>query len=238
MDMILRRLLPSLLLSLALLSSAPVAAAQETCKPGDSDASNPDGSRLRVRTGCGDDGAAYFDFFSSARGTSGFVPALQAETADAEPPTGVYFEDLNKDGYPEIVARGMCGAGPNCLGEVYRWNKKAKKLERFLSSGWADLHFVDGYLITAGRASCCSWEFSAYRWDRNSGHGDDADRELSVEVASETLDESEDEPIVRCTFSRKTEGEWHVVPPPSPAWLKFCETYGKTYHIEGPEDRD
>jgi hypothetical protein len=226
------------LLAAALLSPVPIATAQEACKPGDSDIVNPDGSRLRIRTGCGEDGAPFFDFFSSARSGSAFVPALQAETADAEPPTGVYFEDLNKDGYREIVARGMCGAGPNCLGEIYRWNRKAQKLERFLSSGWADLDFVDGYLITTGRASCCSWEFGAYRWDRASGYGDDAGRDLSVEVASETLDDSDDEPIVRCTFSRKIEGEWRVVPPPSPAWLKFCETYGKTYHIEGPEDRD
>lgn len=233
MNMILR-VLPLL----TLLLFAQIAAAQEACKPGDKNVANPDGSRLRIRTGCGEDGAAYFDFFSSPRGVSEFVPAAPAETADAEPPISASFEDLNKDGYSEIVTRGMCGAGPNCLGEVYRWNRKAQKLDLFLSSGWADLHFVDGYLITAGRASCCSWEFSAYRWDRASRHGDDADRELSVEVASETLDESEDEPIVRCTFSRKTEGEWHVVPPPSPAWLKFCETYGKTYHIEGPEDRD
>lgn len=226
------------LLSLALLSSAQIATAQQACKSGDMDAANPDGSRLRIRTGCGEDGAAYFDFFSSARGASEFVPALQAESADAEPPISASFEDLNKDGYREIVARGMCGAGPNCLGEIYRWNRKSQKLERFLSSGWADLDFIDGYLITTGRDSCCSWEFGAYRWDRASGYGDDADRDLSVEVASETLDESDEEPIVRCTFSRKTEGEWHVVPPPSPAWLKFCETYGKTYHIEGPEDTD
>ncbi len=239
MSLFLRALLPLALLAWTLASPDRMAMAQELCTPGDRDITNPDGSQLRIRRGCGEDGTPYFDFLSAARGSTKFASATPAgyPSEDAEPSMDAYFDDLDKDGYPEIITRGMCGAGPNCLGEVFRWNRKTQQLDLFLTSGWADLQFVDGYLVAAGRASCCAWEFSGYRWD-SAGYGDDENRDMSVEVKTVYPDEKSDEGNLLCTFSRKTEGEWHIVPPPSPAWLKFCEIYGEKYDIEGPQDRD
>jgi len=219
---------------------ALVCANEPACRAGVVDASQPDGARLRIRTVCVEDGQAVIEFLAATPGSAAFTPVAETMAAldEEEPPSSAYFDDLNKDGYQEIVARGMCGAGPNCLGAVYRWDRGSATLRRFINSGWADLSFVDGYLVTAGRASCCAWEFSAYRWGRDAGYDDDAERELSVEVATEYAQESGEPDTVRCTFSRKAEGEWHVVPPPSRAWLKFCETYDQPYYVEGPEDTD
>lgn len=226
-------LLTRMHLLLLLLLTAPMTAfAQQTpCESGDADVANADGSRLRIRTLCAEGGGPRFELLSASRGGKDFVamPDVGPVDPDEDMPSRAYFVDLDKDGDHEIVTRGMCGAGPNCMGEIYRWDRRAGKLYRFLSDGWADLSIVDGHLVTAGRASCCAWVFRAYRWDAGPVSSDQED--LSIDVQAQYGEQGDEPDEILCTFSRRTGDATRVVPPPSPAWLTFCETYGEPYHV-------
>ncbi|MFS8972994.1 hypothetical protein PO002_00580 [Cupriavidus necator] len=84
------------------------------------------------------------------------------DTAEA-PFSGGGLIDLDGDGEYELQIGGTCGAGPNCEGNIYKLDRKSGRLYHYFTGGYAELFMLGGYLVEAGRASCCAWEFHVYR---------------------------------------------------------------------------
>lgn len=227
----------ALLACLALPVFAQAAYAQDAdCKPGQHMAQNRDGVRLRITTECGADAAAY-RIEQAPGGSSAFttLKVLEGDAMFGEPYTSVGFLDLEEDGDHEIEARGMCSAGPNCLGEIYRLDAAGGELELFFASGYSDLVVRDGHLIESGRASCCSWEYHA--WNLRTGTpplGSD-NMDFMITVGADVASEADPAPVL-CTFSRRSGDNWQVIEPPFPSWRVLCEMYGEDYLLVTPEE--
>ena len=142
---------------------APFARADENCEPvADQNARNPDQSTLSVATVCDKSGFRTYVMRATAR--DGRTQEKRVEVESEYTPMGsASLVDIDRDGFHEIEVRGMCGAGPNCEGDIYRANRDNGQIELFFSGGYSDLLVIDGYLVESGRASCCSWEYHAYR---------------------------------------------------------------------------
>ena len=220
------------------LSVAPAAHAQseDACTPMQESAKNRDGAVLMISSTCESQAPRYTVRYLAPHASKAVtVGALEQDDDLGEPFRSVGFIDLDGDGIHEIEARGGCGAGPNCLGEVYRVDPRKNALELFFSGGYADLRMLDGHLVESGRASCCSWEYHAWRV---AGHAvplvyDHMD--LMITVGADLGSEDDDAPG-RCTFQRRSGDNWQVITPPGPAWLSLCETYGDAYHLVTPEE--
>jgi hypothetical protein len=140
--------------------------------------------------------------------------------------------DLDGDGNHEVEVRGGCGVGPNCEGDVYRVDHSGRKLQHFFSGGYAELSINDGWLLEAGRASCCSWEY--HGWELSRSHElplHYGNMDLMVEVGMQ-YGESDD---YDCRFSVVNGDNRVVVAPPSPALEHLCELYGEGYRLTPPE---
>lgn len=215
------------------------AAAQDTegdCTPTpEQRVRNPDGSRLRIISQCVE-GLAQFQIDYSPRDGAAFVSldVLDQDASFGEPFRSVGFVDLDEDGEFEIEARGACGAGPNCLGEIYRAQPDEPGLSLVFTGGYAELRTFEGHLLESGRASCCSWEFHAWNL---AGHAEPMSydtMDLMITVGAD-LDSDTDDAPARCTFSRRSGDNWQVIAPPGRAWLELCKVYGDTYHLVTPE---
>ncbi|MEO6102192.1 MAG: hypothetical protein ABIP44_00965 [Pseudoxanthomonas sp.] len=217
-----------------LLCSCP-ALAGESCEPAaEKSAQNPDGTTLSVATTCDD--ADTRTYLIQAKLADGSIDRMTVEASSDEAPTGgASLVDIDGDGYHEVEVRGMCGAGPNCQGELYRINRKRGEIELYFSGGYSDLSVIDGYLVEAGRASCCSWEYHAYRLDGREGVRDYANMDMMVEVGAD-LSSGEEDGTTRCRFSRRNGDAQEVIMPPSKKWLPLCELYGNDYHVVTPRE--
>ena len=218
----------------SLVLCAPQVHADENCEPvAEQVATNADKSTLSVATACEKPGIR--SYLLSARGSDGRSDRKTVEVESEYTPMGsASLVDIDGDGYHEVEVRGMCGAGPNCEGELYRIDRSTGKLELFFSGGYSDLSVIDGYLVEAGRASCCSWEYHAYRLHGRTGTLDYDNMDFMVEVGADLDSEDENAPT-RCTFSRSVDGARQVMRPPGVEWLRLCELYGD-YRLTTPEE--
>jgi len=219
-----------------LASSLPFAArahADENCEPvAEQSARNPDQSTLSVATVCDKPDLRTYVMRSTAKDGRAVEKRVEVESEYA-PTGGARLVDIDGDGYHEIEVRGMCGAGPNCEGEIYRTDSKSGQIELFFSGGYSELLVIDGYLVESGRASCCSWEYHAYRMQDRSAPMEYDNMDFMVQIGADLDSEQEDAPA-RCVFSRAVDGERQVIRPPGSDWLKLCEVYGD-YHLTTPE---
>lgn len=143
--------------------------------------------------------------------------------------------DLDQDGMYEVEVRGMCGAGPNCEGDVYRIDPATRTLQHFFSGGYYELQVIDGWLVEAGRSSCCSWEF--HLWQLDAPHDlpleyDTMDLMVQVDASG---DDDGTVTGVTCTFTRQSGDNSRVVAPPSRALERICEHYGEPYELTSPD---
>lgn len=224
----------SVVAAACLMLCAPLVRADEHCEPvAEQSVKNADESTLSVATACGETGNRRYILRAHAKDGSSDRKILEVESEDA-PMGSASLVDIDGDGYHEVEVRGMCGAGPNCEGELYRIDRGTGKLELFFSGGYAELSVIDGYLVEAGRASCCSWEYHAYRLHGRTGTLDYDNMDFMVEVGAD-LDSEEENAPARCTFSRSREGARHVMRPPGRKWLQLCELYGD-YRLTTPKE--
>lgn len=211
------------------------AAGQEACNAApEVGTKNLDQSTLWLRTECPDPQTRAYVIELSAPG-GGRRDRLVVEQEVEEAPWGhASIVDIDGDGMHEVEVRGSCGAGPNCIGDLYRIDRQNLRIHHFFSGGYADLQVIDGHLVESGRASCCSWEFHGWRLDDSSAllSYDNMDLMASVSASG---DEDGRVAAVDCAFSRRNGDNWETVPPPSPAWLQICEHYGEAYRLTTPE---
>jgi hypothetical protein len=232
MNLFVRILVAGALASLML--CAPHARADENCEPvAEQIARNPDQSTLSVATVCDQPNSRIYVMRATAQ--DGRTQEKRVEVESEYTPMGsARLVDIDGDGYHEIEVRGMCGAGPNCEGEIYRTNRDNGQVELFFSGGYSELLVIDGYLVESGRASCCSWEYHAYRLQDRSATLNYDNMDFMVEIGADLDSEQENAPA-RCTFSRTVDGARQVMRPPGREWLQLCEVYGD-YHLTTPEE--
>ena len=227
------RFVVALLLSL----SAPAAWAQDAvCEPADPvRAWNRDGSVLTVQTECVSPEVRRYVATLACDG--GRVCDRREVTQEAAYTSMGHANliDVDGDGMHEVEIRGMCGAGPNCEGEVYRIDPATHTLQPFFSGGYYELQVIKGWLVEAGRSSCCSWEFHLWKLDAPRPLPMDYDTmDLMVQVDAGG-DEDGNVTDVRCTFTRQNGDNRVVVAPPSPALEAICEHYGEPYDLTSPD---
>ncbi|MGX5730708.1 hypothetical protein ACWKWK_09250 [Pseudoxanthomonas beigongshangi] len=237
-----RWLMSAWLSSLCMIAPAFAEEDAADCQPREQVVVQADGSRLRLAVRCADTGGeedrspSRFEVAYAASGSERFQRrlVLQADAME-EPLRDVGFVDIDGDGFSEIEARGMCGAGPNCLGDLYRLDPATGELHHFFSGGYADLRVIDGHLVESGRASCCAWESHAWPLDGPPRLRDYDNMALMITIGADMASDRDDAPA-RCTFSRRNGDNWQVVAPPGAAWLALCEVYGDDYHLVTPEE--
>ena len=216
-----------------LMLCAACARADENCEPvAERTAVNADRSTLSVSTACITSGMRTYTLRAILADGQRDEMTLQAES-ETSPFGDAQLIDIDGDGNHEVEVRGMCGAGPNCEGALYRIDPRTGKLRQWFSGGYAGLSVIDGHLLEAGRASCCSWEYHAYRLADEGVHEYD-NMDLMIEVGMDPSDENENAPA-RCVFSRPRSDSREVVMPPNPQWLALCELYGD-YRLVTPEE--
>lgn len=225
----------ALALLMGLLS--PCAWAEDaTCEPAEPvRAENRDGSMLMVQTACASPGLRRYvvTLTCDAGRTCDRQEVVQevayTGTADAA------LIDLDGDGMQEAEIRGVCGAGSDCEGDVYRIDPATRTLLHFFSGDYYELRVIDGWLVESGRSSCCSWGFNLWRLDapHDLPLGDEA-VDLTAQVDAGT-DENGNITDVRCTFMRQSGDNSRVVAPPSRALERICEHYGEPYALTSPD---
>lgn len=144
--------------------------------------------------------------------------------------------DFDHDGWFDVQKGGECGAGPNCEGEIHRFDPKARGLYLMHAGGWADLSFDGEYLVESGRASCCAWEYHVYRvrHPRRPVFGKTPDF-IILAGAGAGFGEGLAEDRIHCRFSREIDGEYEIIAPPAKRWLVYCALYGDDYVVEPPK---
>ncbi|MHC9084768.1 hypothetical protein ACYX7E_06970 [Luteimonas sp. RIT-PG2_3] len=206
---------------------------------------NLDGSRLRLHQGClaqasgGDDDGdpgqplrAYTVTYAAA-GSEVFRPAYAAIVpSDDDEIRAVDFSDLEGDGMHEVEVTGICGAGPNCAGTLYKLDPDTGTLYPFFDGAWSGIQVIDGHVVEGGRASCCAWEYHA--WPLLPGHRPRVSKTMAfrVSVGSSIDPERED---VSCRFTRPVaDGDDVLISPPNARWLQLCTVYSEDYHLATP----
>jgi len=159
------------------------------------------------------------------------------QSIEETPMGGANPIDLEGDGMFEIEVRGMCGAGPNCEGTIYKLASDKRSMFAYFSGGYADLHRQDGYLIEGGRASCCSWEFHLYRTDLADRSIDESAMAYMITVGVSVREGSDQVEGSDCYVSRREGDEWKAAPLPTPGLAKICEVYGTDYRLNPPAEQ-
>lgn len=220
------------LVALALLFTSLFAQAEQ-CTISRAKVVNKDGSSLVLKeNNCPDQNlrATKIYYLGGAAGLGRrLILTLQQPIADM-PSGGAGFLDLDKDGFYEVSARGMCGAGPNCEGSIYKLAADRRSMFTYFSGGYADLSFVGGYLVEGGRASCCAWEFHLYK-PQAKHYPINYDHMVYRVVVS--LDAEGEKP--KCTFYRQAGGSERITSPPNRTLLQLCENYGQDYTLVHPQ---
>ena len=221
------------------LLSACAWAQDAVCEPVDPvRAENRDGSVLTVRTECPTlELRHYVAVLTCDAGR--ICDRLQVEQEAASNRMGhADLVDLDQDGMHEVEVRGMCGAGPNCEGDVYRIDPATRTQHHFFSGGYYELQFIDGWLVQAGRSSCCSWNYLMWKLDavRSLPLGDgNQDLRAQVDGSGATYDE-DGRGDAQCTFLRESGDNRVVVAPPSPGLEDMiCRHYGEAYRLTPPD---
>lgn len=224
----------ALVLLLGLLS--PYASAEEaTCEPQDAvRAENRDGSVLTVQTDCATPALRRYVATLTCEGGRTCDRLEVTQEVVYNTMGRAQLVDLDQDGMHEVEIRGMCGAGPNCEGEVYRIDPATRTLQHFFSGGYYELQVIDGWLVEAGRSSCCSWEFHLWQLDAPHALPLEYDTmDLMVQVSASGDADTVDGVV--CTFLRQSGDNSQVVAPPSRALERICEHYGEAYELTSPD---
>ena len=216
---------------------APCAWAEgATCEPGEpARAQNRDGSLLTVQTECAS--PELRRYVATLTCEAGRVCDRLELTREVlyNSMGHVDLVDLDQDGMHEVEVRGMCGAGPNCEGDVYRIDPATRRFRHFFTGGYYELQVIDGWLVESGRSSCCSWEFHLWKLDAPHDLPLNYDTmDLMVQVGA-SGDEDGTVTGVTCTFSRQTGDNSVVVAPPSPPLEAICRHYGEAYNLTSPD---
>ncbi|KRA54939.1 hypothetical protein ASD77_10290 [Pseudoxanthomonas sp. Root65] len=219
---------------------APCAGAQDAvCEPVEpARVENRDGSVLTVRTECPSPGLRrHIAELTCDAGHS--CDRLEVDQETAYTPMGnAGLVDVDGDGLHEVEIRGACGAGPNCEGDIYRIDPATRTLQHFFSGGYYELQFIDGWLVQAGRSSCCSWNYLMWKLDAvHSLPLDDGNRHLRAQVDGSGATYDEDgRGDAQCTFLRESGDNRVVVAPPSPGLEDMiCRHYGEAYRLTPPD---
>lgn len=229
-----RSAIPWLVLVL-LVVSMPSLAQDAVCEPvPQRGVKNADQSTLWLRTECPRPGIRAHVIELSCPGGKPCDRRVLEQEVESTPMGHAGVVDIDGDGMHEIEVRGMCGAGPNCEGDLYRIDRGGQKLYHFFSGGYADLQVIDGYLVESGRASCCAWEFHGWRLHDEPALLDYDNMDLMADVSASGGEDGEIA-AVECSFSVRNGDNWRPVPPPSPEWLRICEHYGEPYRVTMPE---
>jgi hypothetical protein len=152
------------------------------------------------------------------------------QDADEAPTGGGTLRDLDGDGLYEVEVSGMCGAGPNCEGSIYRLTPDRARMFLFFSGGYAKLISLDNYLIESGRASCCSWEHRVYHLRSPLQQVQKSDVLYRIVVGIQVLTEADHE--ATCTF---IDSENRVVLPSDQSLMHLCHIYGPDYVLAQPD---
>lgn len=140
------------------------------------------------------------------------------------------LSDFDKDGYLDLIVRGQCGAGPNCEGNIYRFDPATQSFYHFFSGGYSELDVSDGYIVENGRASCCAWESHVYKIPQDLTLIEYDRMDFGILITAP----EDDKGPARCKFFRpSSEGE-EIIKPPAKRWLTYCQQYGNSYVIEPP----
>lgn len=223
-----RHAMQLLLVSLCLVH--PLAFAQ--CDITTEEAENADGSSLQlVVQYCEGAGEREVNVSYRATADAPYASIFQlVQDAEEAPMGGASLRDLDGDGLHELETRGMCGAGPNCEGAIYLLTPERDGLFEFFAGGYSELNMIDEFLVEAGRASCCSWEYHAYRLRSKLEPIQASDFAYRVVVGLSVASDTDDE--VTCTF---TDSENRIVLPGNPNLLPLCDLYGPDYILATPE---
>lgn len=222
------------LIFLALTLLATIARAR--CEDSLSTARNRDGSIMQLRVSVCEatqQKSVAVDLQSAsdapARRVLSIVQALDGAAA-----TGVSLRDVDGDGEHELELRGLCGAGPNCEGVVYRLRPDQASMFRLFSGGYAFLSFMAGHVVESSRSNCCSWVHQVYLPQSRYTEITEADMTHRVVIRAPSSHEGEDRPI--CTFY---DPMGRVVQPTVRRLLSLCEVYGSEYVVAAPgSERD
>lgn len=221
------------LVALVLLFASLFAQA-ESCTISRAKAVNKDGSSLVLKeSNCPDQDQRISKIYYQAGAglPKRLVLKLHDFISDA-PSGGIGFMDLDKDGFYEVSESGMCGAGPNCEGSIYKLAADRRSMFTYFSGGYADLSLIGGYLVEGGRASCCAWEFHLYK-SQAKHYPINYDHMVYRVVVS--LDAEGEKP--KCTFYRQTGNTERIARPPNKSLLQLCENYGPDYTLVHPQKR-
>lgn len=145
--------------------------------------------------------------------------------------------DFDRDGWFDLRQGGQCGAGPNCEGEIHRFDPQQHELYLMHAGAWADVSFDGEYLVESGRASCCAWEYHVYRVRHRPRPVFDEMPDFIILADGGFVGDDKDgeSPATRCRFSRRTGDDYRVIAPPAKRWLEYCSLYGDDYVVEPPE---
>lgn len=216
---------------------APGAWAQDAvCEPADPvRVENRDGSTLSLQTECpSPETRRYVAVLTCEAGR--VCDRREIEQDVTETPMGhADLVDIDRDGLHEVEVRGMCGAGPNCDGDLYRIDPATRTLVHFFTGGYYELQVMDGWLVEAGRSSCCSWEFHLWKLDAPRTLPLQYDNRDLIAVVGASGDEDGRVTGVVCTFTRQSGDNPQVVAPPSRALETICEHYGEPYDLTPPD---
>lgn len=217
------------ILSLGLALFHPPASAQ--CAVDTSTARNADGSEMLLAVGhCDGDSTRTISVHYRGSALEPYRRVLDIGQDTAEAPLGgAALLDVDGDGEHEMELRGMCGAGPNCEGSIYRLNRDRADMFLFFSGGYARLAYIDGHLVESGRSSCCSWEHHVFRPHSAFEPVEESEMEYRVIVGMSIRADADDD--TTCTFLDR---QGRIVLPQSQDLLQLCEIYGADYVLAQP----
>jgi hypothetical protein len=183
-----------------------------------SEKKNKDGSVVTLSRKFCEDSSTCFKV--SVGDSTLLVPDKRGEAKGPAAP-GARLLDIDQDGYFDLDNRGLCGAGPNCEHDLYRYDPKAQKFYHFYTGGYSEMAIEDGYLIAQGRSSAAKWETQIYKI--SSSHDvlehDDTDIRVVVTV----------EPNGKPSECKLYYSKISVPKPPEKRWLKYCSRFGKDF---------
>ena len=87
---------------------------------------------------------------------------LRNQSCSAYPRGSGSLQDIDADGFMEYVELANCGAGPNCWRQIFKIDPQLGRADLFFEGGYARFRAIEGFYVSSGRASCCSWEHAIY----------------------------------------------------------------------------
>lgn len=196
---------------------------------------NRDGSQLELRKrSCDGSDQMSAEVWFRAKPGAKTRELMRYESANRPGTWAANLVDFDHDGWFDFRKGGECGAGPNCEGEIHRFDPKRRALYLMHAGGWAEVSFDGEYLVESGRASCCAWEYHVYRVLNRQRPVFGPRPDFIILAGSDFARDADDE-RTRCRFSREVGGEYRTIAPPAKRWLNYCSLYGDDYVVEPPD---